>query len=69
MHIVGSWRWGELQNLSARILANHRREYLQKGLNDKEEIERIRLATRSGRPVGREDFVRRLEAAVGMSLR
>ncbi len=47
---------------------NSWREYLLEGLDNKEEIERIRLATRTGRPLGSEDFVRRLEAVVGRPL-
>jgi putative transposase len=44
------------------------KEFLQEGLNSKAEIERIRLATRTGRPLGSEDFIRQLEAMTGRSL-
>ena len=44
------------------------KEFLQEGVNSKDEVERIRLATRIGRPLGSDDFIRRLEAITGRSL-
>jgi putative transposase len=44
------------------------KRFLEEGLNSTGDFERIRLATRTGRPLGSEDFVRRLEACTGRSL-
>jgi putative transposase len=42
--------------------------FLEEGLASKAEIDRIRLATRTGRPLGSEDFLERLEALTGRLL-
>ena len=44
------------------------RDFLRKGLESNEEIELIRLSTRTGRPLGSEDFIITLEIMTGRSL-
>jgi putative transposase len=43
--------------------------FLEAGLEDKGTIDLLRLATRTGRPVGSEEFILRLEAITGRTLR
>ena len=45
------------------------REALEQGVENADLLERIRAATRTGRPVGSEDFVRGLEAGTHRILR
>jgi putative transposase len=45
------------------------RKFLEAALDSAVESDRIRLATRTGRPLGSEGFVKRLEAATGRILR
>lgn len=45
------------------------KEFLEEGLRASDEQDRIRMATRTGRPLGGEAFVRHLEALTGRSLR
>jgi hypothetical protein len=45
------------------------KRFLLEGLNSPGDFERIRLATRTGRPLGNEEFVRLLEALTGRALR
>jgi putative transposase len=44
------------------------KEFLLEGLNKADEIDLIRLANRTGRPIGSEDFIRSLEKMIGRSL-
>jgi putative transposase len=44
------------------------KEFLLEGLNKADEIDLIRTANRTGRPIGSEDFIRRLEKLTGRSL-
>ena len=44
------------------------KEYLLEGLNKTDEMDRIRVANRSGRPLGSEEFIRGLEKMTGRSL-
>jgi putative transposase len=44
------------------------REFLLEGLNKTDEIDLIRVANRTGRPIGSEDFIRSLEKMTGRSL-
>ena len=54
-----------------RLRWNHLRwrEALEQGVENADLLERIRAATRTGRPVGSEDFVRGLEAGTRRILR
>ena len=44
------------------------KSFLLEGLDKTEEIERIRLANRTGRPLGSDDFIRSLEKITGRTL-
>jgi putative transposase len=44
------------------------KEFLKQGMRSEPEIERIRLATRTGRPLGSDAFIRQLELMTGRSL-
>ena len=52
-----------------RFDGNRWRSYLEEGLKSTGDLDRIRLATRTGRPLGSDDFIRCLEALTGRSLR
>jgi putative transposase len=54
---------------SARFDCDSWKRYLEEGLDSSGEVERIRSATRTGRPLGTENFVARLEALTGRVLR
>ena len=44
------------------------KEFLLEGLNKTDEIDLIRVANRTGRPLGREDFIRSPEKMTGRAL-
>jgi putative transposase len=44
------------------------REFLLEGLGKADEIDRIRLANRTGRPLGSEDFIQHLQKIIGRPL-
>jgi putative transposase len=44
------------------------KEFLLEGLNKTDEIDLIRAANRTGRPIGSEDFIRSLEKMTGRAL-
>jgi putative transposase len=52
----------------SRMDANRWKKYLEEGIKLAEDVERIRSATRTGRPLGSEDFFQRLEVLTGRGL-
>lgn len=52
-----------------RFDGNRWKRFLEEGMKSTGDLDRIRLATRTGRPLGGDDFVRRLEALTGRLLR
>ena len=70
-HVTGIDRTG-LLNMDiwrARFDGNQWKSFLEAGLNSTGDLDHIRLATRTGRPLGSDDFVRRLEELTGRLLR
>ena len=54
---------------NARFDAKRWREFLEEGLEETDEQDKIRLATRTGRPLGTEEFIENLEELTGRRLR
>ncbi len=69
-HVLGVDETGllDMDSWRARYGGESWREFLLEELKNEDEVERIRLATRTGRPLGSEDFVRQLERATGREL-
>jgi putative transposase len=70
-HVTGIDDTGllNMQLWRTRFDGDRWKRFLDEGLNSTDDFERIRLATRTGRPLGNKDFVQRLEALTGRSLR
>jgi putative transposase len=70
-HVTGIDDTGLLKMDSWRTCFDGTRwqSYLLEALGSTDDLDRIRLATRTGRPLGDDDFVRRLETLTGRSLR
>lgn len=61
--------WVELGPWQAEYGAGRWRAVLERGIDEEALAERIRSATRSGRPLGSDDFVERMERLAGRCLR
>jgi putative transposase len=53
----------------ARFDGEKWRGFLEEGMRSEDGLDRIRLATRTGRPLGSDLFIERLEALAGRTLR
>jgi len=69
-HVTGIDETGllNMELWRTRFDKNQWKSYLEEGMQSMLDHDRIRLASITGRPLGGEDFVRRLEALTGRSL-
>jgi len=69
-HVTGIDKTGllNMDKWKSRFNGNQWIDFLKKGLRLGEEIEMIRLATRTGRPLGSKSFIKNLEKITGRSL-
>jgi putative transposase len=69
-HVTGIDTTGMLQMdlWSKNFYGKQWKEFLAEGLREDEEIEHIRISTRTGRPLGSKDFINKLEKMTGRTL-
>jgi putative transposase len=70
-HITGVDDTGllKMDRWAARFDGKSWRAFLEEGMGRREEQDEIRLATRTGRPLGSEEFISKLESITGRHLR